>query len=363
MNIQNMATVRSRSIQGLTSSEVSITAVAAADGIFEISGMDAAGTARLKPAACRELRVRVVSALAQLGLRLGAHVAIVGPVSSMTHLDLAVAAAVLAAHGRAIVLDSVVVGELALDGTVRAIRAAGPLLAGCKAALGPEGNAAELSRVAGCKVRTVATLRDLLDGESRPVKPAKKARAAVSPVPMTRIPEGLEAVLTAVREGKARGVLMLGKPGCGFTMVAREIAASLEFKPSAELDAVYSVAGILPMYEGTVTRAPFRAPHHTVSEAGLVGGVSPARPGEASLAHGGVLFLDSLDDFRGSALESLFGALRRGTAGAFPAKPVAVVACAGDTPRAAKLAEKYELAIVRVDSLTIREMLAMGATA
>jgi magnesium chelatase family protein len=281
----------------------------------------------LAEAAVRESRVRVKSALAQVGVdlaecRIVVNLAPADVKKTGSGFDLAIAVAALGALGavpREALGGVLFIGELSLEGTVQPLRGVLPQLLGARArrvkrAVVPRANEAEAALVEGLDVHTVESLRELVDAlHGRAFLPAAQ-KAPDSPMhgPLDDLADvrGQGSARRALEIAAAgnHNLLMIGPPGAGKTMLARRLPSllpPLSTEEALEVTAVHSVAGLLSASRGLSRWRPFRAPHHTVSEVGLVGGGEGPRPGEVSLAHQGVLFLDELAEFRRGALEAL----------------------------------------------------------
>jgi len=295
---------------------------------FEIVGLPERGV--------RESRVRVQAALRAANYELPHRSLLLNLApgdlpKTGASFDLAIAVALLASSGcveGALAEGTLLLGELGLAGDMRGVRGVLPQLRmaqrlGLKRAVVPAANAPEASLVEAIDVRCASELLDVTEWLDGRLELPTARQLAPAPVDAPRLQvdlgeirgqQGARRALEVAAAGRHH-LLFVGPPGSGKTMLARRLPTLLPAPTRAEaleIAAIHSAAGLLDLGRQASIARPFRAPHHTASAAAMVGGGRPLRPGEVTLAHLGVLFLDELPEFRRDVVETLRTILEQG---------------------------------------------------
>ena len=325
-----LATVYSSSVIGIDAYIVEVE--------LDISrGLPSFSTVGLPEGAVRESKERVKAALKNSGYhfpadRITVNLAPADIKKEGSGFDLPIAIGILTATGlipHQSLTDHLIIGELSLDGSIRLIKGSLSMAImakelGLKGIYLPSENALEAGVVEEINVYPVNTLSELVQ--------SLNGIECLAPIQIDTDPMGIqrnydidfsdvrgqENVKRTLEIAAAGGhnLLMIGPPGAGKTMLAQRLSTilpSLSFDESLETSKVYSVMGLMSKGQGLITIRPFRAPHHTISDAGLIGGGQTPKPGEVSLAHNGVLFLDEMPEFKKNVLEVLRQPMENGT--------------------------------------------------
>ncbi|MBI4226714.1 MAG: YifB family Mg chelatase-like AAA ATPase [Candidatus Omnitrophica bacterium] len=318
-----LATVASRAVLGLEARPITVEVDVAA-------GLPMVVVVGLPDPAVRESRDRIKAAVVNSQFqwpvkRVTINLAPASLRKAGPAFDLPIALAVLAATEQLPVealAGATVIGELALDGTVRPVAGALPVALACardrtRRLLVPAANATEAAAVPDLPVYPVRSLAEtvaFLTGETV-IAPLAGGPPGEAPPPADDTADfadvkgqGLAKRALEIAAAGAHNVLLVGPPGTGKTLLATRlptILPGMTWEETLAVTAIHSVAGLTAQRDGLLRARPFRAPHSTISAVGLVGGSSPPKPGEVSLAHHGVLFLDELPEFHRDALEAL----------------------------------------------------------
>lgn len=271
---------------------------------------------------CRRIKPAIMNSGGRFpGERVTVNLVPAGKPKEGSHFDLPIALGIMMLGEEVLEMEhTAFIGEVSLDGRINGVRGALPLAiclrnAGVKNLVLPAENAEEVSILEDINIIPVSRLAQAAEYVKGTGKPDVYIRKKTEQVQKQTVPDfdqvaGQESVKRAIVIGAAgnHGILLMGGPGCGKTMMAKRIPGilpELTYEEKIEITGVYSVAGLLSEERPIIEDRPFRSPHHTITTTGLIGGGAKPRPGELSLAHRGVLFLDELGEFDAHVIDSM----------------------------------------------------------